>query len=195
MAELMPEALSESKSKDVLLAMRKDLRTAARKYKGKTLFFVTAADVPLVDKKKMPLFIVVKLEMEAKAWQLALKAKKPTGLAIGTCTLQTKDGKSVQVALQKVKGERRSALKIAQRAFKLDPAITIADGVAEAEPVTGNTKWAAGLGVSAGTAVQQLAEALGLSEAEVSRQLSANANAVQRELEAFEREMEEEIGA
>jgi hypothetical protein len=87
--------------------------------------------VPLPDQTKVTLFIVVKLEAEAKAWELKLKAKKPLALAAGTCKLQTKDGMAVQVALDKVKGDRTNALKAAQLAFKLDKKVLVADPLAK----------------------------------------------------------------
>lgn len=124
---LMPEMLDSGKSKDIQLAMGKDLRTTAKTLSGKNLWFVAASNVPLADKTKVSLFVVVKLEAEAKAWELKLKAKKPLALAAGTCKLQAKEGVGVQVALDKVKGDRTKALQAAQLAFKLDKKVNIAD--------------------------------------------------------------------
>jgi hypothetical protein len=124
---LMPEMIDSGKLTDIEIAMRKDLRAAAKLLKGKNVFFVVAQNVPTVDKKKISLFIVSKLEAEAKAWQLKLKGKKPQVLVTGTCTLQTKDGATVAVALDKVRGDRKAALKTARLAFKTDVKVRVAD--------------------------------------------------------------------
>ena len=124
---LMPEMIDSGKLKDVEAAMRKDLRAAAKLLKGKNVFFVVAQNVPLSDKTKISMFIVSKLEAESKAWQLKLKGKKPGVLVSGTCTLATKDGMSVEVALDKVKGDRKAALKTAKLAFKTDLKVQVAD--------------------------------------------------------------------
>jgi hypothetical protein len=127
MPDLMPEMIDSGKSKDIEAAMRKDLRAAAKLLRGKDAFFVVAANVPTADKKKISMFVVSKLEAESKAWQLKLKGKKPQALVSGTCTLATKDGISVAVALDKVKGDRKAALKIAKLAFKTDVKVQVAD--------------------------------------------------------------------
>ena len=127
MPQLMPEMIDSGKSKDIELAMRKDLRAAAKLLKGRSVFFVVARDIPTADKKKVSLFVVSKLEAEAKAWQLKLKGKKAQALLSGTCTLQTKDGVAVAVALDKVKGDRKTALKTARLAFKTDLKVQVAD--------------------------------------------------------------------
>ena len=137
MSQLTPEMLDTGKMKDVQAAMGKDLRVAAKTLKGKNAWFVAAADVPLPDKTKIPLFVVLRLEAEAKAWELKLKAKKPPALAAGTCKLHTKDGIAVQVALETVKGDRAKALKAARLAFKMDKKVMVADPLAkggDAEP-------------------------------------------------------------
>lgn len=133
MALLEVEMLDAGKSKDIETAMRKDLRDTAKLLRGKDAFFVAAADVPLADKKKISVFVVLKLDAQAKAWQLKLKGKKPSVLVSGTCTLQTKDGISVAVALKKIKGDRKAALKTAKLAFKTDVKVQVADALAKDE--------------------------------------------------------------
>jgi hypothetical protein len=133
-AALLPDMLDSAKSKDVQIAMLKDLRVAAKTLRGKPVFFVTAANVPLGDKTKVSLFLALKLEQEAKAWELKLKARKPQAMASGTCKLDTKDGVAVQVALQKVKGDRTAALKAANLAFKLEKKVNVADPLAKGGP-------------------------------------------------------------
>jgi hypothetical protein len=128
---LVPEMIDSGKQKDIELAMRKDLRAAAKLHKGKIVFFVVAQNVPTADKKKISMFIVSKLEAESKAWQLKLKGKKPQVLVSGTCTLQTKDGMSVAVALDKIRGDRKAALKTAMLAFRADTKVQVADALAK----------------------------------------------------------------
>jgi hypothetical protein len=124
---LLPEMIDEAKLVDIQKAMAKDLRSAARKLKGKPAWFAVAQDVPLPDKTKVSLFVAVAKEAEAKAWQLKLKGMKPKLLAIGTCTLESKDGKNVEVGMAKVPGNRSAILKAARLAFKLDRAAKVSD--------------------------------------------------------------------
>jgi hypothetical protein len=133
MALLLPESLDAGKLKDVQVAMRKDLRTAAKTLRGKNLWFVAASDVVLADKTKVSLFVVSSKEAVTKAWELKLKGKKPPVLTTGTCTLESKDGKSVKVALERIKGDRKAAVRTARLAFKLDPAVKISDPQAEGD--------------------------------------------------------------
>ena len=123
----MPEMVDSGKNKELQMAMRKDLRAGAKLLKGKTAWFITAADVPLQDKTKLSLFVMLRTEAESKAWFLKLKGMKPRVLLTGTCTPQTKDGQSVDVALDTVKGDRKAALKTASLAFKLDPKVKVTD--------------------------------------------------------------------
>jgi hypothetical protein len=124
---LLPEMIDSGKLKDLETAMRKDLRATAKVLKGKQVFFVAAQNVLLSDKTKICVFVVSKLEAESKAWQLKLKGKKPAVLVSGTCILQTKDGVSVEVAVDKVKGDRAAALKTAKLAFRTDVKVQVAD--------------------------------------------------------------------
>jgi len=124
---LMPEMVDSGKLKELQMAMRKDVRAAAKLLNGKNVWFVTAADVPLEDKTKLSLFVLLKTEAESKAWLLKLKGRKPRLLLTGTCTPQTKDGQTVALALNTVKGDRKAALKTATLAFKLDPKVTVTD--------------------------------------------------------------------
>ena len=124
---LMPESVDELKLVDFQKAMKKDLRLAATKLKGQPAWFAVAQDVPLSD-KKVTLFVAVRREAEAKAWMLKLKSKKPKVLAIGTCTVDMKDGKSVRVGFDKVKGNRKAILKAARLAMKIvDPKAKFSD--------------------------------------------------------------------
>lgn len=131
---LMPEMIDSGKLKDIEIAMRKDLRAAAKLLKGKSVFFVVAQNIPTADNKRISLFVVSRLEAESKAWQLKLRGKKPQVLVSGTCTLQTKDGMSVAVALDKVKGDRKAALRTAKLAFKTDVKVRVADPQNEDAP-------------------------------------------------------------
>jgi len=198
MEMLMPEIVDSGKLKEVQLAMKKDLRVAAKKLKGKPVFFVVASDVPLADKQKLSLFVAVRLEAEAKAWHLKLKGKKPTGLVMGTCKLETKDGKNVAVALDKVKGDRKAALRIAQKALKLaaDPNVKFSDpelddsdeapdkASAAAPPAVDPKAVAAAAKTSAtmlsnfGTSTKDLAGELGLSVDELNLIIANNAAAL-----------------
>ena len=119
---LMPETIDEGKAVDVQKAMPKDLRIAARKLKGKPVWFAVAKDVPFSDKKKISIFVAVKTEAEAKAWLMKLKRIKPKFFVIGTCKLQMKDGKNVEVEFDKVKGDRKKVLTVARLALLRDKA-------------------------------------------------------------------------
>jgi hypothetical protein len=166
---LLPEMVDAGTAKDVDTAMRKDLRAAAKTLHGKDLWFIAAADVVLKDKKKVSLFVVSPKEAVAKAWQLKLKGKKPRVLALGTCTLETQDGKYVQVALEKISGDRNATLKTVKLAFKLDTAVRVADALAkdedededsEAEVDQATVKSAASaLGIDAKTIASLIADA------------------------------------
>jgi hypothetical protein len=205
---LMPEMLDEAKLKDVQLAMRKDLRIAAKLLRGKNAWFVAAADVPLPDKTKVSIFLALKNEAEAKAWQLKLKGKKPRVLSVGTCALQTKDGKNVDVALNQVKGDRKAALKTVAFAFKQDLAVKVSDAQAkeddagskqseanakaEAREAEKAARTSAAVLSNFGLTPADAAKELGVSPEDVNEVLSQNAArlkaAVDRELKRLRQE-------
>jgi hypothetical protein len=130
MANLTPELLDKGKLKVIDAAMRKDLRAVTKLLGGSAGFFVAAANVPLADKSKTSIFVVTKLQKDAKAWQLKLKGLNPQVITSGTCTPAAK-GANVHVALDKVSGDRKATLRTAKLAFKTDLKVTVADPLAD----------------------------------------------------------------
>ena len=211
---LMPESVDELKLVDFQKAMKKDLRLAATKLKGQPAWFAVAQDVPLSD-KKVTLFVAVRREAEAKAWMLKLKSKKPKVLAIGTCTVDMKDGKSVRVGFDKVKGNRKAILKAARLAMKIvDPKAKFSDPEVEgtenesqeasAQPGSANEasakestapasdKAVAALGLS-GDDEAKLAQDLGMTPEELRVKLSENASKIEAGVDKLLADVEREL--
>lgn len=119
--------------KDVLFALKKDLKNTAKTPKGKKTIFLAAQGVS-VGGVKTPLFVVTE---KPKDWSTLFKTLKPAPVVIqGLCSIQVSaDKKTTDIVLTKVtSGSTAVVAKLLTKALATDKQFKVVDGNAPVKP-------------------------------------------------------------